>query len=762
MVSISDSLNKGKDNKNLFIGDSQMATLMRNYNWESHPLGDPDSWPVSLKTGIRILLHSAHPMFIWWSEEMYNFYNDGYTPLIGKKHPDALGAKGYEVWAEIWPQLGAVIESILEGEKAFYGEELLVPINRKGFLEDAYFTFSYSAMFNDEGEVSGIFCACHEATETVLAKRRLKIIKDLPNSLNGLFEIEQACQAACELIKGNPQDIPFALIYMLNKSESEAMLMGQTNDFPRELAPLQQSLSKAKSSAIWPFAKVQCNGQPEIINLNKQGFLSDTSGPQSSPQAVVFPIFQPGLARHELAIQENSVKEHSSPNSNHLLGFFIFGLNPKLEYDTNYQNFHQLLAGQLATSIAEIKSRAEINKQKARLERFFMQVPAAICILNGPDFIYELVNPSYLQLFPGLELLGKPLLEAIPGAIDSPAYHTLREVYETGKTHEEKEILIPMTRSKDGILEDRYFNYIQQARHDEEGNIDGVVVFTYEVTDLVLSRRRVEASERMLKATSDQLAVTNEELAAANEEVLASNEELSSTNQQLLRINSDMDNFIYTASHDLKAPINNIEGLLKVLLMSFPPELQKGERIQKITGMMQSSINRFKKTIANLTEITKLQKENNQQSILNNIAEVVNEVILDLEPMIQSTRARIEMEAMDCLSINFSPKNLRSVVYNLLSNALKYHSPERNPLVQISCHQTDEYLVLLVKDNGLGMNLSSDKSKIFTMFKRLHSHVEGDGLGLYMVKKIIDNAGGKIEVESTVGEGSTFQVYFKR
>ena len=397
-----------------------MASLMRNYNWESHPLGNPDKWPVSLKTGIRILLHSAHPMFIWWSEEMYNFYNDGYMPLIGKKHPDALGAKGYEVWAEIWPQLGAVLESVLQGEKAFYGEELLVPINRKGFLEDAYFTFSYSAMFNDEGNVSGIFCACHEATETVLAKRRLKIVKDLPNSLNGLFEIEQACKAACGVMKENQQDIPFALIYMLNKSESEAILMGQTNNFPRELAPLQQTLSQTEIPASWPFAKVQNSGQPEIINLDKQGLFSDISMAQYPPQAVVLPIFQPGLTRNEPAFQENFITEHHRPNSNQILGFFIFGLNSKLEYNTDYQNFHQLLAGQLANSITDIKSRAEINKQKVRLERFFMQVPAAICIFNGPDFIYELVNPSYLQLFPGLELLGKPLLEAVYGALHHP------------------------------------------------------------------------------------------------------------------------------------------------------------------------------------------------------------------------------------------------------------------------------------------------------------------------------------------------------
>ena len=215
---------------------------------------------------------------------------------------------------------------------------------------------------------------------------------------------------------------------------------------------------------------------------------------------------------------------------------------------------------------------------------------------------------------------------------------------------------------------------------------------------------------------------------------------------------------IYTASHDLKAPMSNIEGLLQALFRSLPEVLDTG-RPQQITSMMQSSIDRFKKTIANLTEITKLQKENSQPPTLVNVAEVIREVVQDLEPIIQSTKARLETDTEAVSTIRFSQKNLRSIVYNLLPNALKYHSPERAPLVQLYCGQTDEYVMLSVRDNGLGMNLSDD-SKIFGMFKRLHDHVEGSGIGLYMVKKIIENAGGNIEVESKVGEGSVFRVYF--
>src|SRR5690606_6307376 len=162
----------------VFERGGQMGALMGTYNWEAHPLGTPDQWPVSLKSGLGIILNSAHPMFIWWSKELYMFHNDAYLPALGDKHPHALGSKATDMWAEIWGQIGGVVDEILKGGEAFYAEELLIPLNRKGFLEDTYWTFSYSSISDDDGSINGIFCACNEVTDTVLAKRRLKTIKD--------------------------------------------------------------------------------------------------------------------------------------------------------------------------------------------------------------------------------------------------------------------------------------------------------------------------------------------------------------------------------------------------------------------------------------------------------------------------------------------------------------------------------------------------------------------------------------------------------
>ncbi len=392
------------------------------------------------------------------------------------------------------------------------------------------------------------------------------------------------------------------------------------------------------------------------------------------------------------------------------------------------------------------RAQAEAERQRTRLKQLFMQAPAAICILDGPDLVYELVNPGYQQLFPGRALQGKPLLEALPELIDQPVWRTLRRVYQTGETHEESGIRIPVAKHEGGPLEDFYFNYILQARYDEQGRIDGVVVFAYNVTEQAFARQQVQA--------------LNEKLAVLNRELHASNEELGDSNRQLLRTNVDLDNFIYTASHDLKAPISNIEGLLHALREELPADSGADGQVGAILGRMHDAVDRFKRTIGHLTDVTKLQKEHAPASAAVDLAAVVDGVCLDLAPQLREAGAKLAVDVAGCPRLLFPEKNLRSVVYNLLSNALKYRSPYRTPHIDLRCHVAGGYAVLGMHDNGLGI-AKEHQPKLFGMFQRFHDHVEGSGIGLYMVKKMVENAGGRIEVHSQLGAGTTFFIYLK-
>jgi signal transduction histidine kinase len=379
------------------------------------------------------------------------------------------------------------------------------------------------------------------------------------------------------------------------------------------------------------------------------------------------------------------------------------------------------------------KAQLEAELQRTRLESFFMQAPAAICVLHGPDQVFELVNPGFQRLFPGRELLAKPLLQALPEIVGQPIEQIIREVYQTGQVYEGKEVLINISRYKGTPLEDLYFNFIYQPRVNEKNQVDGIMVFVYEVTDLVRARQEIEKSEKEAQTLA---------------------QELKAANEQLTRTNVDLDNFIYTASHDLKAPIANIEGLFMALNKRVEKHYSTKEVL--ITRMVENSIAKFKSTITHLTEIAKVQNGIDSQKEELSIREVLNDILLDISPLVEKEGAEVSLN-LGIDRVWYASKHLRSIIYNLVSNGIKYRLEDRTPVVKVSSYQEGGNVVLEVEDNGMGIE-SDQLPKLFTMFRRFHNHVEGSGVGLYMIKRIIENNGGSISVKSIPGKGSTFKV----
>jgi PAS domain S-box-containing protein len=238
-------------------------------------------------------------------------------------------------------------------------------------------------------------------------------------------------------------------------------------------------------------------------------------------------------------------------------------------------------------------------------------------------------------------------------------------------------------------------------------------------------------------------------------------EELSNSIRELKRINNDLDNFIYTASHDLKAPVSNIEGLIYGLYDELGEQAESDSNLKFYKEMITDSIKRFQVTIGELTEIAKIQKGNHEDIEEVDLAALLEDVEISIADLIIKNQAKIISDLNECKSIRFVRKNLKSIFYNLVSNGIKYKSPERKPVIKIKYSSDEDYHIISYQDNGLGIK-AENTDKIFTMFKRFHDHVEGTGVGLYIVKRIIENAGGKIEVETTEGEGSTFKVYLPK
>lgn len=155
-------------------GGGAMGALIRAHDWAASPLGPPETWPQSLRVTIRIVLNTRHPMFIWWGPELIQFYNDAYAETMGpERHPSAIGQRGRDCWAEIWPIIGPQIEFVLGGGGSTWDQERLVPVTRHGRLEQVWWTYSYSPIDHENG-IGGVLVVCNDVTEQHLAKEQLQ------------------------------------------------------------------------------------------------------------------------------------------------------------------------------------------------------------------------------------------------------------------------------------------------------------------------------------------------------------------------------------------------------------------------------------------------------------------------------------------------------------------------------------------------------------------------------------------------------------
>ena len=177
-----------------------MGALTRSYDWSQTSVGVPDEWPQSLSILVSILLNSKFPMFLWWGEDLVQFYNDAYRTSLGNtgKHPTALGQRGEDCWVEIWPIIKPLIDLVLAGEGATWSEDQLIPIYRNGKLDDVYWTFSYSPVRDESGKIAGIFVVCHETTDKVIS---IKKVEESEKNFRNL--VLQAPVGIC-IVKGNP------------------------------------------------------------------------------------------------------------------------------------------------------------------------------------------------------------------------------------------------------------------------------------------------------------------------------------------------------------------------------------------------------------------------------------------------------------------------------------------------------------------------------------------------------------------------------
>src|SRR5438270_3373724 len=236
------------------VGGGEMGKLVRSMDWGATPLGPIESWPQSLRTTVSLCLASNFPISLAWGPQHVQIYNDGYWPICGGKHPNSMGQDFSECWASAWPAIGAAFERALSGETSYLENQRMF-LDRNGYLEETFFTFSFSPIRDETGGVGGLFHPVTETTAKMLAERRTRALRDLGAHASKARTSEEALALAAETLSELELDVPFALFYLLGSEGANARLIARTGSLPEAIAIPAIDLA-ARHPPVWPLLEV--------------------------------------------------------------------------------------------------------------------------------------------------------------------------------------------------------------------------------------------------------------------------------------------------------------------------------------------------------------------------------------------------------------------------------------------------------------------------------------------------------------------------
>jgi len=663
--------------------DTTAGRLLHSTDWSRTPLGPMADWPRTLHGHARMVLALPAPAILFWGPDQTQIYNDGYAAIMGpRRHPRYFGAPYRECWPDTYPLIDPWMRHVLAGG-TWKVEREHIPVTRHGFDEEAYFTFTFSPLHDDDGRIAGILQPVFDVTESVLADRRAETLRLLvPERQSADSPVDDALAA----MAGNPNDIPFARVWLWQPQEQRLVSDARIG---APLSAQDDLLLDAAAQEAW-----SGNAACHLDHL---------------------PAVTPGRARGVLVLPLEGAPG-AAPG-----GVIAFGVSRRLHFDDRYRKFLDLIARQMASSLQRAHAARAAERQRQYLSKLFVQAPAGIAVVTGPQHVFEMVNPTY-DRFTGLrDLLGKPLVEALPELRDQVFPVMLDRVYRTGEAEVGNEVLARLSRGANGASEDAFFNFVYQPLHDERGLATGILMFAYEVTEQVNARRHVEHLADELRAEHRR-----------------------------------KDDFLAMLAHELRNPLAPISAAAEVLRLGHAND----PRLRRTSEIVTRQVRHMAALIDDLLDASRVTRglvsvERHDLDLREILAAAVEQITPHIEARRQALRVEPGAGAVHVLG---ERKRLVQALVNLLDNATKY-TPEGGA-IEITLEHDDATATLRVRDNGVGVPPEL-RERIFDLFVQGQRDVDrsqgGLGIGLALARRLVELHGGTLTCTSVyTGQGSEF------
>ena len=682
-----------------------MRALVRELDWSGTPLGSIESWPSALRLAVDIALGSAFPQVVLGGPELIQIYNDAYRVLVGDRHPAPLGTSLREFWAQLWTVNGAHFERAWAGATVFRENARYEFARDGGAIEEHCYTSSYSPIRGEDGVVVGVLATLVETTNEVRAREvqleRERLVRELQVERSRLEEVFRQAPTFLAVLRG--PDHVFHL----------------ANDAYLRLVAYRPVIGKRAAEAL-----------PEVVEQGFIGILDEvlaTGTPFVGREVPIMLAREPGaaLAQRFLDFVYYPVKDADGTTT----GIVAHGSDVT----------DQVLARRELeeANLQLVESAAELRASEQRLRDLFEQAPVAVAVMEGPDHVYTIASPRYVETpGSGRRLIGRSVREAFPELEGQGFVEAMDRVFQTGVPYFANERRVLLDRDGDGVGEEYWFNVGYQPLRDSSGAVYAIASVAYEVSDQIRARRELEAA----KQTAED----------ARREAVTANQAKSA--------------FLTMMSHELRTPLNAIAGYSDLLLMGVRGPLTDGqredlERVKRSGQYLLGLIN----DVLNFAKLDAAQVEYRFEDV--RVAALLEGLEELIRPQVDAKGLRYDHgRCGDDLTMRADPEKTRQILLNLLVNSVKFTEPGGE--ITLSCRADDELVHITVKDSGRGIP-RDQLLRVFDPFVQVDRHLtptsqQGVGLGLAISRDLASGMGGSLEAHSEVGAGSEFTLTLPR